>query len=126
MPSRQVEGVDIFELVVIQDRCRFCLAVIDASTAAFGDGETLEKIARVKAGADPGLAAGDGAGRLLRRVGRNAEAWGILRADDLKKGMATVLSKISADSSALSALGPIQEASFSFDTTEPMRVLVEM
>ena len=125
MPSRQVDGVDIFEFLVIQDRCRFCLAVIDASTAAFGDGETLEKIARASKDPKASLAAGD-AGRLLRRVNRGAEAWGIVRADDLKKGIKELLSRVSADASALSALGPIHEAVFSFDTAEPMRVLVEM
>lgn len=125
MPSRQVEGVDIFEFLVVEDRCRFCLAVIDASTAAFGDGETLEKIARVRKGSEAALASGD-AGRLLRRVSRGAEAWGILRADDIKKRLTDVLSKVRADGGALAALGPIHEAAFSFDTTEPMRVLIEM
>lgn len=126
MPSRKVAGVDIFEFVVIEDRCRFCLAVIDSSTAAFGDSETLEKIARIKSGADAPLSAGSGAGRLLRRVGREADAWGILRADDLRQSLAGVLRRLSANSSALSALGPIHEAAFSLDTAEPMRLLVEM
>ena len=44
----------------------------------------------------------------------------------MKGAIAKVLRSVSADSSALAALGPIQEISFSFDTAEPMRVLVEM
>ena len=125
MPSKKVEGIDIFEFIVIGDRCRFCLAVIDASTAAFGDGETLAKIAKASKDPSASLSAGD-AGRLLRRVSPGAEAWGIVRADYLKKWIKEMLSRVSADSSALAALGPIHEAAFSFDTAEPMRVLVEM
>ena len=67
-------GIDIFEFLVIEDRCRFCLAVLDASTAAFGDGETLTKIAQVKGGAAPALAGEERAARLLRRIGRGSEA----------------------------------------------------
>jgi len=125
LPSHKVEGMDIFEFIVIGDKCRFCLAVVDASTAAFGDGETLEKIARIHAGQAPNLAEQEGPGRLIRRVGRGAEAWGIVRAADFKDALTNGLKQLSADTSALSALGPIQEVAFSFDTEEPMRVLIE-
>lgn len=126
LPSRKASGVDIFEFIVIEGRCRFCLAVFDASTAAFGDGETLETMARVKNGETSGLADGESAARLLRRLGRDPEAWGIVRAQDMKSAMAELLKNASADAGALAALGPIQEISFSFDTAEPMRVLIEM
>lgn len=126
LPSKTVAGLEIFEFIVIQDRCRFCLAVVDASTAAFGDGETLEKIALVKSGQIKGLAEEERAGRMLRRLGRDPEAWGIVRADDLKGTLAAALSRVSADSSALKFLGPIHELSLSFDTAEPMRILVEL
>lgn len=126
LPSKTVGGLEIFEFIVIQDRCRFCLAVVDASTAAFGDGETLEKIGLVKSGQAQGLAAEERAGRMLRRLGRDPEAWGIVRSDDLKGALAAALSRVSADSSALKSLGPIHELSLSFDTAEPMRILVEL
>jgi len=125
LPSRQVEGMDIFEFIVIGDRCRFCLAVVDASTAAFGDGETLEKFAKIHAGSMPGLASEEQAGRLIRRVSRGAEAWGIVRATDFREQLSEMVRRVSADASALAALGPIREIAFSFDTAEPMRVLVE-
>jgi len=126
LPRRQVGSIDIFEFLVIEDRCRFCLAVLDASTAAFGDGETLTKIAQVKAGTAPALAGEERAARLLRRIGRGSEAWGIVRTDDLKVALLEVLKRVSADSGALGKLEPIHEASFSFDTGEPMRVVVEL
>lgn len=126
LPSRNVAGIDIFEFLVIADRCRFCLAVIDSSMAAFGDGETLTKIAQVRAGQTPALASEERAGRLLRRIGRGTEAWGIVRADDLRGALTGFLSKVSADSSALSNLGPIHEGAFSVDLAEPLRVVVEL
>lgn len=126
LPSRKVAGIDIFEFLVIDDRCRFCLAVIDSSMAAFGDGETLAKIAQVRAGEIPALAGEERAGRLLRRIGRGTEAWGILRADDLRGALSGFMSRVSADSSALSKLGPIHEGAFSVDLGEPLRVVVEL
>ena len=126
LPSRKVAGIDIFEFLVIEDRCRFCLAVIDSSMAGFGDGETLAKIAQVRSGEIPALAGEERAGRLLRRIGRNTEAWGILRADDLRSAISGFMSRMSADTSALSKLGPIHEGAFSIDVAEPLRVVVEL
>lgn len=126
LPSHKVGQTDIFEMVIINDKCLFCLAVVDAGTAAFGDGDTLAKIAQVKAGEVPGLADQEGPGRLLRRVGRSPEAWGIVRTADFKEKISEMLSQVSAGGSALAALGPIREIAFSFDTTEPLRLLLEM
>lgn len=126
LPSRNVAGIDIFEFLVLNDRCRFCLAVIDSSMAAFGDGETLTKIAQVRAGQTPALAGEERAGRLLRRIGRGTEAWGIVRADDLRTAIAGFMSRMNADSSALSKLGPIHEGAFSIDLAEPLRIVVEL
>lgn len=126
LPVRQVEGMDIFEMVVVADRCVFCLAVIDSSTAAFGAGETLDTIAKIRKGTEKGLSEEERAGRLMRRVGRHPEAWGILRAENLTGAMMGMFQRITGDTSALDVLGPIQEVSFSFDTAEPLRLLVEM
>jgi hypothetical protein len=126
LPSRQVEGMDIFEIIVLEGRCRFCVGVVDSSTAVFGDGETLEKIAKVRSGAMQGLSSQERAGRLLRRMGRDPEGWGIIRANDLKGRLQEILGGLNANASALGALGPIQEISFSFDDAEPMRVLLEV
>jgi hypothetical protein len=126
LPSRQVAGMDIFEILVLNGRCRFCVGVVDASTAVFGDDITLEKIARVHAGETQGLAQQERAGRLLRRMGRDPEGWGILRADDLRDRVQEVLGGLGANNSAFASLGPIQEISFSFDNAEPMRILVEL
>jgi len=126
LPSRKVGQTDIFEMVVINEKCLFCVAVVDAGTAAFGDGGTLAKIAQVKAGEAPGMADQEGPGRLLRRVGRSPEAWGIARTADFKKSITEMLSQVSVGGGALAALGPIQEIAFSFDTTEPLRLLLEM
>lgn len=126
LPSRTVEKTKIFEMVVVNDRCRFCLAVVDASTAVFGDGETLEKIARVKAGSAKGLVAEEGPGRLLRRMGRDPEGWGIIRAGDLRGLFQQVLGQFKVDSGPLAALAPLREVSFSFENEEPIRVLLEL
>jgi hypothetical protein len=126
LPVRQVEGMDIFEMVVVSDRCVFCLAVIDSSTAAFGAGETLETIARIRGGSMKGIAEEERAGRLLRRVGRHPEAWGILRAENLTSSLLGMFERVTGDTTTLGELGPIQEASFSFDTAEPLRILVEL
>ena len=126
LPVRQVEGMDIFEMVVVSDRCVFCLAVVDSSTAAFGAEETLEAIAKIRGGKAQGLADEERAGRLLRRVGRHPEAWGILRAENLTSGLMGMFERITGDTSALAALGPIRDVSFSFDTAEPLRILIEM
>ena len=126
LPVRQVEGMDIFEMVVVSDRCVFCLAVVDSSTAAFGAEETLEAIAKIRGGKEKGLADEERAGRLLRRVGRHPEAWGILRAENLTSGLMGMFERITGDTSALDALGPIRDVSFSFDTAEPLRILIEM
>ena len=126
LDRREIDGMDIFEMVIVNDRCVFCLAVVDSSTAAFGSGEALEKIARVRAGSEPGLAAEARSGRLLRRLGRHPEAWGIVRSADLKEAIGEVIAGMTGNSSALGALGPIQEISFSFDTAEPLRILIEL
>jgi len=126
LPSHEIEGMDIFEFIVIAGRCAFCVGVIDAGTAVFGNGETLETIARIHAGTEKGLSEEERASRLLRRVGDRASVWGILRTDDIKENLMEAVRNFSVDSSALSALGPIHEVTFSFDTTDPMRVLVEM
>ncbi|MGH9870453.1 MAG: hypothetical protein ACREAA_20145 [Candidatus Polarisedimenticolia bacterium] len=125
LPSQKVAGMDIFEVVVLDGRCRFCIGVVDASTAIFGDGETLEKVAQVKSGSKPGLSAEERAGRLLRRMGRDPEGWGIVRAEDLRGAIGGVLGGLN-QANALAALGPIREVSFSFDDGEPIRALVEM
>ncbi len=126
LPVRQVEGMDIFEMVVVADRCVFCLAVVDSSTAAFGAGETLETIAKIRRGTETGLAQEERAGRLLRRVGRHPEAWGILRAENLTSALMGMFERITGDTTTLDVLGPIRDASFSFDTAEPLRILIEM
>jgi len=126
LPSRRVAGMDIFEFIVIEDRCRFCVSVVDSSTAAFGDGETLGAIARIKAGESQGISSETRVSRLLRRIGSDPEAWGIVRADDLKGALAGMLRNTSGDASGLRGLGPIREASFSFNSEEPMRVVLEM
>ncbi len=126
LPRQTAGGMDIFELILVNGRCRFCLAVVDASTAAFGDGETLRKIAELRSGAAEGLAAQAGPARLLGRVGRHAEAWGFLQGEDLRGALTRVLGSVSADGSQISRLGPLREAAFSFDTAEPMRLVVEI
>ena len=125
LPSQKIGGMDIFEVLVLDGRCRFCIGVVDASTAVFGDGETLEKIAQVKSGSKPGLSAEERAGRLLRRMSREPEGWGIVRADDLRGAIGGMIGSLS-QSKALAALGPIREISFSFDDGEPIRALVEI
>jgi hypothetical protein len=121
-----VAGTDIFEFLVIEGRCRFCLAVMDAGTAAFGDGETLRKMAQVKAGTLPGMATVEGPARLLRRMGHGPEFWGLARADNFKQSLSEMLRNMSRDASALSALGPIHEVAFSFDSADPMRFVLEL
>ncbi len=126
LPKETVAGTDIFEFLVIEGRCRFCLAVIDAGTAAFGDGETLRKMARIKVAEQEGMAMLPGPARLLRRMGHDPEFWGIARTADLKQNLSEILRNMSRDSSALSVLGPIHEVSFSFDAANPMRFVLEM
>ncbi|HKY32129.1 MAG TPA: hypothetical protein VJV23_06310 [Candidatus Polarisedimenticolia bacterium] len=126
LPSHDVAGMPIYEILFLEGRCRFCVAVADASTALFGDGETLAKIAQVRAGRTAGLSSEERPGRLLRRMQRDPEAWGIIRAHDLKGPLQQALGRLDANTGGLAALGPLQELAFSFDTAEPMRVLVEM
>ncbi|HET6372711.1 MAG TPA: hypothetical protein VFG76_05355 [Candidatus Polarisedimenticolia bacterium] len=126
VPSHQVAGIDIFEFIIIDGRCRFCMAVVDGSTAAFGDGETLGKIAEVKKGVTPGLATVEGPARLLTRMGPGPDVWGIVQAGDLKRVLAEMLSQLDARGSQLSKLGPIHEAAFSLELNEPLRVALEL
>ncbi len=126
LPSTESSGIDIFEFIVVNDRCVFCIAVIDSSTAAFGDGETLVEIAQVREGSLPGITTGEKPARLLSRMTRNPDVWGIVRAEDLRGALRDVLARMSNETGALSALGPVQAMAFSFNATEPMRVLVEV
>ena len=126
LPIHQVSGTDIFEFIMINDECRFCMAVLDDHTAAFGDGKTLAKIAKVFEGSMPSLSSSESAGRLLSRLGRDPDVWAILMTADLSGPIADLMSRVSADAGGLRGLGPMREAAFSFDATDPMRVLIEL
>lgn len=126
LPVHQVSGTDIFEFIMINDECRFCMAVIDDQTAAFGDGKTLAKIAQVHEGSVASLSSSDTAGRLLSRLGRDPDVWAVLMTSDLAGPLANLMSTIGSDAGGLKGLGPIDAAAFSANATDPMRVLIEL
>jgi hypothetical protein len=126
LPVHQVSGTDIFEFIMINDECRFCMAVIDEHTAAFGDGQTLAKIAKVHEGSMPALSSDGTIGRLLSRLGRDPDVWAVLMTSDISGALADLMSRVSADAGGLKGLGPVRGAAFSFNATDPMRVLIEL
>jgi hypothetical protein len=125
LPSDPHEGMDIFPIVIVQDRCRFCLGVLDDATAAFGDGETLKAMADVRHAASSGLASETTAASLLRTVDPKAAVWGMVRGKDLSSGLADLLARIQGGSKGPGALAPITDLSFFVMSGENVVVAVD-
>jgi len=112
LPSDPYEGMDIFPIVIVKDHCRFCLGVLDDTTAAFGDGETLKAMADVRHAPDTGVASEAAATALLRRIDPRAAAWGLVRGKNLSEGLADLLARLQGASKGAGALAPISDVSF--------------
>lgn len=125
LPSDPHEGMDIFPIVIVQDRCRFCIGVLDDMTAAFGDGETLRAMAEVRRAAGSGLAADETAAALLSRLDGRAAVWGLVRGENLTGTLTDLLARAQGGSTSSGALAPISEVSFFATAGENIVVAVE-
>ena len=118
MPHETRGGTDIFQMVIVEGRCRFCIAVFDDTTAAFGDGDTLAAMAEARASAETSLRGNRDAARLLTRVPGDASIWGLVRGVELAKPLVDALVNAEAAGSGARALGSIHDVSF-FAVTGP-------
>jgi len=125
LPSNPHEGMDIFPIVIVQDRCRFCLGVLDDTTAAFGDGETLKAMADVRHAQGSGISSETSAAALLGRIDPRAAVWGLVRGKDLSSGLADLLARIQGGSKGTAGLAPISDLSFFVTPGENVVVAVD-
>ena len=111
MPRDVHEGMEIFSMVVVDGRCRFCIAVLDDTTAAFGDGDTLRACAEARRSPETSLARDPSARRLLARVDGRAAIWGLTRGPRLAGPLTDFLARLGGSAPA-SAVGSVKDVSF--------------
>ncbi len=125
LPYETHFGLDIFQVVIVQDRCRLCVAVLDDQTAAFGDGETLRSMGEARQGGSPGLTGDATAARILSRVDRNAAIWGLARGRQLAGSLAGFLQKMAEERKELAAFKSIEDIAFFVTTGETILVAAD-
>ncbi len=125
LPAERHVGVDIFPVVIVEGRCRFCISVLDDATAAFGDGETLRSLAEVRGSPQASLARDAGARRLLARIDRRAAAWGLVRGRDLSAALAAMLARLQQGSGGAPPPAPVTDLSFFVTPGEKITVAVD-
>lgn len=125
VPFETHEGLDIFQIVIVEGRCRFCIAVLDDTTAAFGDGETLEAMAESRRNQESSLASEPGARRLLTRVDQRAAIWGLARGKNFAAPFAELLRAMAGAGTTEATLGQIQDLSFFIAPGNVIRVAVD-
>lgn len=112
LPFETHAGVDIFQVVIVEGRCRFCIAVLDGDTAAFGDGVTLRAMAEAKGDSSSALSSDPTAERLLARLDRRAAIWGLARGQRLAGSLAGFLQQMAEQSKEISAFTSIEDIAF--------------
>lgn len=112
LPYETHAGVDIFQIVIVEDRCRLCVAVLDGSTAAFGDGVTLRAMADAKEDPASALASDPTAERLLSRLDHRAAIWGLARGRSLAGSLAEFLQQMAEERKEVAAFTAIEDLAF--------------
>ena len=125
MPSTQREGVDIFEMVIVEGRCRFCIAVFDERTAAFGDGDTLAAMADARSDRAKSLEGDAGIHRLLVRVDPRAAIWGLARGRDLSGPLAGLVGQVQQSGPLPAALQSVKDLSIFVVARETVTVVMD-
>jgi hypothetical protein len=125
MPSERHGEVDIFQMVIVEGRCRFCIAVLDDSTAAFGDGDALRAIAESRSDRTKTLSADAAAKRLLARIDPRSAVWGFARGKDLSAPIAGLIGRIRGTSADSPALSSITDLSFFVLTRESITLAMD-
>jgi hypothetical protein len=125
MPSEVREGVDVFQMVIVDGRCRFCIAVLDDTTAAFGDGAALGAMAAARARRESSLAGDAAARRLLTRVDRRAAIWGVVRGRDLAAPLAALIAGVRGSAPDREVLGGVKDLSFFVIPRETISVALD-
>ncbi|MBI3449445.1 MAG: hypothetical protein HY049_11075 [Acidobacteria bacterium] len=125
LPSDPHAGIDIFPIVIVQDRCRFCVSVLDDTSAAFGDGETLKSMAETRAAGAAGLAGDESVRALLTRIDARAAVWGLVRGPNLAGALTEALAKIQTGVAASGPMAPVSEVAFFATAGENIVVAIE-
>ena len=112
LPFETHAGLDIFQLVIVEGRCRLCIAVLDDDTAAFGDGETLRAMGEARQDPASALASDETAGRLLSRLEHRSAIWGVARGRKLAGAFTGFLQEMAQPDSELSVFTSIQDVGF--------------
>lgn len=112
IPFETHVGLDIYQVVIVEDRCRLCIAVLDDTTAAFGDGETLRAMAEGRRDAAMTLSADPTARRLLSRIDNRAAIWGLVRGKNFAEPFAKMLSDMAGGNPTAEAIGTVRDVSF--------------
>lgn len=125
LPYETHAGLEIFQVVIVGDRCRLCVAVLDDTTAAFGDGETLEAMGDARQGEAGSLLSDETARRLLQRIDTRGAIWGIARGKRLAGSLAGFLHSMADRGGALAAFSSIEDMAFFVSTGETILVAVD-
>jgi hypothetical protein len=112
LPFETHAGLDIFQVLIVDDRCRLCIAILDDHTAAFGDGETLRGMGEARQNPSSALASDETAARLLTRLDSRAAIWGIARGRRLAGSLAGFLQQMAAQSKEAAAFTSIEDIAF--------------
>jgi hypothetical protein len=111
MPAQSVGGIDIFPILIVEDRCRFCVAILDDTTAAFGDGDTLRAMAEARQAKERSASADPITSKLLARIDPRAAVWGLVRGNDLSAPLLQALSSLGKQGEE-GQLAPVSDVSF--------------
>lgn len=112
LPFETHAGLEIFQIVIVEGRCRLCVAVLDDSTAAFGDGVTLRAMGEARNDPASSLASDPTAERLLSRLDHRAAIWGLARGRQLAGSLAGFLQQMAEQSREISAFTAIEDIAF--------------
>jgi hypothetical protein len=112
LPFMTHADLDIFQIVIVEGRCRLCVAVLDDATATFGDGETLQAMAEARRDPAAAVTSDPTANRLLTRVDNRAAIWGLARGRRLAGSLGGFLQKMTEQQANLAAFTAIEDISF--------------
>lgn len=125
LPFESHMDLDIYQVVMVEGRCRLCIAILDDTTAAFGDGETLRAMAEGRGNPDLSLPGDETARRLLSRVDTRAAIWGLVRGKDFAGPFADLMTRLAGGSATAEAIGTVRDVAFFVSAGRDVTVAVD-
>lgn len=125
LPFESHLDLDIYQVVMVEGRCRLCIAILDDTTAAFGDGETLRAMAEGRSNPDLTLPGEEVARRMLSRIDTRAAIWGLVRGKDFAGPFADLMTRMAGGNATAEAIASVRDVAFFVSAGRDITVAVD-